>query len=65
MSVSEWVAVCGLGIALLSAIHAYMRFMTKSVMRELSPNSGKSLKDQVSRIEQRLDELILNLAIKD
>jgi hypothetical protein len=39
--------------------------MTKSLMRELSPNSGKSLKDQVSRIEQRLDELILNLAMKD
>jgi hypothetical protein len=33
-------------------------------MKELTPNSGKSLKDQVSRIEQRLDQLILEMAIQ-
>ncbi len=64
MSVGEWTAVGGLVLAVLTAIYSSMRFMVKSIMRELQPNSGNSLKDQVSRIEQRLDTLILELALK-
>ena len=64
MSVGEWTAVGGLVLAVLTAIYSSMRFMVKSIMRELSPNSGNSLKDQVSRIEERLDTLILELALK-
>jgi hypothetical protein len=64
MSVGEWMAVGGFAIAMLTAIYSSMRFMVKSIMRELSPNGGNSLKDQVSRIEQRLDQLMLEIAIK-
>ncbi len=64
MSVGEWTAVGGLVIAVLTAIYSSMRFMVKSIMRELSPNGGNSLKDQVSRIEARLDQLLLEIAIK-
>ena len=64
MSVGEWTAVSGLVIAVLTAIYSSMRFMVKSIMRELQPNGGNSLKDQVSRIEQRLDTLILEMALK-
>jgi hypothetical protein len=38
--------------------------MVKSIMRELQPNGGNSLKDQVSRIEARLDQLMLEIALK-
>ena len=62
MSVGEWTAVGGLVIAVLTAIYSSMRFMVKSIMRELSPNGGNSLKDQVSRIETRLDQLMLEIA---
>jgi hypothetical protein len=64
VSVGEWTAVCGLVIAVLTAIYSSMRFMVKSIMRELTPNSGKSLKDQISRIEMRLDQLILEMAFQ-
>ena len=64
MSVGEWTAVGGLVIAVLAAIYSSMRFMVKSIMRELSPNGGNSLKDQVSRIEARLDQLLLEIALK-
>ena len=64
MSVGEWTAVGGLVIAVLTAIYSSMRFMVKSIMRELTPNGGKSLKDQVSRIEARLDTLILEIALR-
>ena len=64
MSVGEWTAVGGLVIAVLTAVYSSTRFMVKSIMRELTPNGGKSLKDQVSRIEARLDTLILEMALK-
>ena len=64
MSVGEWTAVIGLVLAVMTAIYSSMRFMVRSIMRELTPNGGKSLKDQVSRIEQRLDQLILEMALR-
>ena len=64
MSVGEWTAVIGLALAVMTAIYSSMRFMVKSIMRELTPNGGKSIKDQVSRIEARLDPLILEMALR-
>lgn len=64
MSIGEWTAVGGLVIAVLTAIYSSMRFMVKSIMLELQPNGGNSLKDQVSRIEERLNQLILELALR-
>jgi hypothetical protein len=61
---SEWIAlILGL-IAILGAIYSGIRYMVKSIMAELLPNGGKSLRDQVTRIETRLDSLITSL-IKD
>ena len=64
MSVGEWTAVGGLVLAVLTAIYSSMRFMVKSIMREFQPNGGNSLKDQVNRIEDRLDQMILEIALK-
>jgi len=64
VSVGEWTAVGGLVIAVLTAVYSSMRFLVKSIMRELTPNGGNSLKDQVSRIESRLDQLMLEIALK-
>ena len=61
MTVGEWTAVGGFVLAVLAAIYSSMRIIIKSVMSELSPNSGSSLKDQVSRIEARLDYLYTRL----
>ena len=63
MSVGEWTAVGGLILAVLAAIYSSMKVIIKSVMLELSPNGGSSMKDQVSRIEARLDQLILEIAM--
>jgi hypothetical protein len=49
MSVGEWTAVGGLVIAILAAIYSSMRVIVRSIMSELSPNSGSSLKDQVNQ----------------
>jgi hypothetical protein len=61
MTVGEWTAVGGLVLAVLTAIYSSMRVIVKSIMKELTPNGGSSLKDQVSRIEARLDYLYTRL----
>jgi hypothetical protein len=54
---NEWAAVLGCVLAIITAVYSAMRFMIKAVLRELQPNGGASLKDQVNRIELRLDHL--------
>jgi hypothetical protein len=61
VTIGEWTAVGGLVLAVLTAIYSSMKVIVKSIMRELTPNGGSSLKDQVSRIEQRLDYLYTRL----
>ena len=61
---SEWIALTLGLIAILGAIYSGIRYLVKSIMAELLPNGGKSLRDQVTRIETRLDTLITSL-IKD
>jgi hypothetical protein len=61
MTPNEWAAVGGLVLSILAAVYSATRFMIKAVMRELTPNGGSSLKDQVNRIEARLDALYMKL----
>jgi len=42
-----------------------MKVIVRSIMSELQPNSGSSLKDQISRIEARLDHLYTKLIDSD
>ena len=58
MTPNEGAAIIGCMLALLTAVYSAMRFIVKSIMRELLPNGGTSLKDQVNRIEARLDSLV-------
>jgi hypothetical protein len=57
MSPNEWVAfgvgVCSIATALLLAL----RWVIKSYLAELKPNAGSSIKDQITRLEKRVDEL--------
>ena len=61
MTPNEWAAVGGLVLSILAVVYSAMRFMIRAVMRELTPNGGSSLKDQVNRIEARLDALYIKL----
>jgi hypothetical protein len=59
MSPNELVAfgvgVCSIAGALLLAL----RWVIKSFLSELKPNSGSSIKDQITRLEQRVDDLFV------
>jgi len=47
------VGVCSIATALLLAL----RWVIKSYLSELKPNSGSSMKDQLNRLEKRVDDL--------
>jgi hypothetical protein len=57
MNIGEWTAVVGLIISVLAAVYASTKVIVRSVMAELSPNSGQSIKDQINRIDHRVDQL--------
>jgi hypothetical protein len=57
MTIGEWTAVAGLVISVLAAVYASTKVIVRSVMSELSPNGGQSMKDQINRIEFRVDRL--------
>ena len=59
MSPSEW-AGFGAGVcAVVSAVLIGLRFLVKGWLNELRPNGGSSMKDQLTRLEQRVDELFI------
>jgi C4-dicarboxylate-specific signal transduction histidine kinase len=62
MNVGEWTAVLGLVISVLAAVYASTKVIVRSMMSELSPNGGQSMKDQINRIDQRVDRLYTILA---
>ena len=57
MTIGEWTAVAGLIISVLAAVYASTQVIVRSVMSELSPNGGQSIKDQINRIDLRVDRL--------
>jgi hypothetical protein len=49
------VGVCAVSTSLLVGL----RWVVKSYLTELKPNSGTSIKDQVTRLEARVDDLFV------
>jgi len=65
MTTNEWVAVIGCVIALLTAIYSVMKMVTKSILTELLPNSGKSMRDELRVLSKRVDDIYSMLAGRD
>ena len=59
MSPTEW-AGFGAGVmAVLSGGLVGLRFLVKGWLNELRPNGGSSMKDQLTRLEKRVDDLFI------
>jgi hypothetical protein len=59
MSVESWVAIA-VGIStLITSFFMALRWVIKSYLSELKPNSGSSMKDQINRLEKRVDDLFI------
>jgi hypothetical protein len=59
MSAAEWASFGAGGIAVLTGVLIGLRFLVKGWLNELRPNGGSSMKDQLTRLEQRVDDLFI------
>ncbi len=58
MEAQAWVGLAVGMLAILSALFASVRFIVRSMMAEIGPHAnGTSLKEQVNRLETRLDHI--------
>ena len=59
MSAAEWASFGAGVIAVLSGVLIGLRFLVRGWLNELRPNGGSSMKDQLTRLEQRVDDLFV------
>ena len=59
VSPTEWAGFGAGVIAVLSGVLIGLRFLVKGWLNELRPNGGSSMKDQLTRLEQRVDDLFV------
>ena len=64
MTALEWAGFAAGITTTLIGLLAGLRWLVKGWLNELRPNGGESLKDQVTRLEQRLDELFIVISRK-
>ena len=57
MTANEWVGIAVGVSAVSTSLLLGLRWVIKSYLAELKPNSGASIKDQVTRLEARVDDL--------
>ena len=57
MSLQDWAAFALSITSLVGAFAVMVRWMVKHYLNELKPNGGGSVKDQVNRLEQRVDDI--------
>jgi hypothetical protein len=59
MTANEWVGLSVGVCAVLTSLLLVLRFVIKSYLQELKPNGGSSMKDQLNRLEARVDDLFI------
>ena len=56
MTVQDWASLIVAILTIVSSIGLSIKWMVKHYLSELKPNSGTSMKDQISRLELALDD---------
>jgi len=55
-------AVFAGAVSILGAFFGFSKWMITKFLSELKPNSGSSMKDQITRLESRVDDIYTILA---
>jgi hypothetical protein len=58
MSLTDFAALATGIVTGLAGVTAMVHFLVKHYLSELKPNGGSSIKDQVNRLEVRVDTII-------
>jgi uncharacterized membrane protein len=64
MQVKDYLTVAVAILALISGFAGGIRWLVKHYLNELKPNGGSSMKDSLSRMEERIDDLYKLIAEK-
>jgi hypothetical protein len=62
MEAGEWTAIVACALALFGAVYSAVRFLVKSIMRELLPNGGNSMRDEIRTLTSRVDQIYIIVA---
>jgi hypothetical protein len=62
MSIQDWAALTAAVTTLAGTVALSIRWMVKHYLYELRPNGGGSVKDQVNRLEERVDQIFVLLS---
>ena len=58
MSATEVIGLIMSILALIVGLELRIKALVKHYLIELKPNSGSSIKDQITRVEEKLDQLL-------
>lgn len=58
-------AIASAVVLILGSVFGLIRWMITKFLSELKPNSGSSMKDQITRLEERIDDIYSILATKE
>jgi hypothetical protein len=62
MTAVEIAAICAAITTVFTGFAVGLRFLVKGWLNELRPNGGSSIKDQINRLERRVDDLFVLLS---
>ena len=57
MSATEWGQLIAAATATLTGFFIGLKWLVRGWLNELRPNGGNSIKDQVNRLETRVDKI--------
>ena len=64
MSPTDWATIAVAISTVIGSFALGVKWLVQHYLAELKPNSGSSLKDQVNRLEDRVDEIYSLLVTK-
>lgn len=64
MTAQDWAAFIVALMTIMIGAASAVRWLVKHYLAELKPNGGGSVKDQVNRLEERVDQIYLLLCEK-
>ena len=57
MSPQDWAAIVAICATVLTGTAALLRFIVIHYLQEMKPNSGSSMRDEIKRLETRVDKI--------
>jgi len=62
MTAVDIAAICAAITTVFTGFAIGLRFLVRGWLNELRPNGGSSIKDQINRLERRVDDLFVILS---